>query len=318
MVDSQNVSSPLKWAGGKRKINHLILDIAKNFNGKFDYYEPFFGGGSIFFSLASNNLIKKAYLNDIVPQIINFYKVLSNESNIEKFIKETKKTEKKFNLLLDDKTLRDEEYYKLRDKFNAEWKIFYKEKDDTKGAISLASKFISLNKLCFNGMFRLNLKGEFNIPIGSHKMVKIINEDNIIDVSKLLKKSHLTCKDYKDTRAFKKELDKYSLIFLDPPYIPNSKTANFTDYSSEGFNFKNHKELSIYFSNLITTKAKVILTNNNNSISQDLFVKGNNVFTYEIEVTKTISADPSKRGKTNELLISNFEIPFLKDKRINL
>ena len=166
-------------------------------------------------------------------------------------------------------------------------------------------------------MFTLNSKGECNSPVGTHKKNRIIKEDMLKMDSKSLERSKISCRDYKHTKAFSKKLNGQNLIFLDPPYIPNSPTSSFTDYSSEGFNYSKHRELSKLFSKIIKTDAKVILTNNNNSISQDLFIKNNNVYSYNIPITKTISADPNKRGKTNELLLSNFKITTLKELRIN-
>lgn len=317
-MENNSISSPLKWAGGKRKFSPIIIEAIKDFKTKFDYHEPFFGGGSIFFSLHSSDLIKNSYINDVVPQLVNFYKVLSKEDYLQEFIKKSKNIESKFNMLLENEDVRKEEYYKLRKTFNNNFKKLIENDLWIKNPnITLAVQLLALNKLCFNGMFRLNSKGEFNIPIGTHKKVRFVNEDNLKRVSKSLESSKISCKDYKHTGAFSKELNGQNLIFLDPPYIPNSPTSSFTDYSSEGFNYSKHKELSKLFSKIIKTDAKVILTNNNNSISQDLFVKNNNVYSYNIPITKTISADPNKRGKTNELLLSNFKITTLEKLKIN-
>ena len=164
-------------------------------------------------------------------------------------------------------------------------------------------------------MYRVNQKtGRFNIPVGTHAKKQIIDENNIKKVSKALKEVDFTCSDYKDIRPFAgREPGSKNFIFLDPPYIPNSKTSNFTDYSVEGFNKEAHENLSSMFSHLINKKEmNVILTNNYNKESVKLFVKKNKsnkrLRAYKIDVMKSISANSASRGKTKELLVSTFPI----------
>ena len=308
---------PLKWAGGKRKMSSIIISAAESIDGPFMYYEPFFGGGAIFFSLFDKGLIKRAHLNDIVPQIINFYLTISDQSSLEEVINESMAIEKQFNNLVDNVKKRKEAYKKLKEDFNAEWlssgsKILI-NKDLNKNNIMLASKFLALNKLGFNGMFRLNSKGEFNIPMGSMGNKTLLDIENIHNVAKALQKATFTCDDYVNVKPFKGHIGAKNLIFLDPPYIPNSKTSNFTDYSAEGFNKKAHQKLSDKFSKLIDRKdTNVILTNNYNQNSVELFVEknkeNNKIKAYKVQVMKSISANAESRGKTEELLVSTFPI----------
>ena len=307
----------LKWVGGKRKIEDIILSASKNIGSPFTYYEPFFGGGSIFFSLYSQELIKYAYLNDVVPQVVNFYKVISDNDARNRFKKETKKIEAKFNNLNADIKKRKQQYEKLRENFNDSWESFLTtdlEKNPT-SQIKLASQFLALNKLGFNGMFRLNSKGRFNIPMGSAADKNFFDENNLDAVGNALSKVEFSCNDYSNVRPFKGRgrKAKNNLIFLDPPYIPNSKTASFTDYSVEGFNLKSHLKLSNDLSKLIENKNNnIIFTNNFNEMSLKLFVNRNKenkrLNAYKFNVTKTISGKNTGRGNTEELLISTFPI----------
>ncbi len=296
------IKSPLKWAGGKRNMAGIINAAAKTLDEPFTYFEPFFGGGAIFFSLYEKKYIKKAYLNDIVPQVVNFYKTISHEDALVEVIKESKKIEKRFNKLIDNEKKRAEKYYELRTLFNNQWryhrKRIFEHSNPSKANIRLASNFLALNKLGFNGMFRVNQKtGRFNIPVGTHAKKQIIDENNIKKVSKALKEVGFTCSDYKDIRPFAgRQPGSKNFIFLDPPYIPNSKTSNFTDYSVEGFNREAHENLSSMFSHLINKKEmNVILTNNYNKESVKLFVKKNKsnkrLRAYKIDVMKSISAN---------------------------
>lgn len=326
MNDSdQKVSPILKWVGGKRKIEDVILSAAEHIDKPFTYYEPFFGGGAIFFSLYSKGLVKNAHLNDVVPQIVNFYNVISNRDARNILKEETKKIEKKFNKLNSDINKRKKEYIKFRENFNDNWELFI---DGNKGTsieskTKLATDFLALNKLGFNGMFRVNSKGRFNIPMGSPVDKKLLDEDNLDAVGDAISKIEFTCDDYSNVKPFKGSVNKNNLIFLDPPYIPNSKTANFTDYSVEGFNKDSHIKLSNDFSKLIENKNyNIIFTNNFNEMSIELFVdrnkKNKRLSAYILNITKTISAKNTGRGNTKELLISTFPINHEKLEKFSL
>ena len=305
----------LKWVGGKRKIEDVILSAVENINKPFTYYEPFFGGGAIFFSLYSKGFIKKAHLNDVVPQVVNFYNVISNEDGRNILKKEAKKIESKFNNLNTDIEKRKEQYIKFRENFNDGWECFVAEdkKTDPESKVKLAAQFLALNKLGFNGMYRVNSKGRFNIPMGSPVEKKLFDKENLDAAGGALSKVNFTCDDYSNIKPFRGGVAKNNLIFLDPPYIPNSKTASFTDYSVEGFNRDSHVKLSNDLSKLIENENNnVIFTNNFNSMSVELFVgkneKNKRLNAYKFNITKTISAKNTGRGNTEELLVSTFDI----------
>ena len=314
MEKNQELLPPLKWVGGKRKILEIIHTAVINLEKPFTYYEPFFGGGAIFFSLYSKGFIKDAELNDVVPQVVNFYNVLGEQSTRDILKKDVKKIEKKFNNLNKDVAKRKKEYIKFREDFNDSWERFNLEPNSELQA-KLAAQFLALNKIGFNGMFRVNSKGRFNIPMGSPVEKKLLDEKNIDAVGEALSKVKFTCDDYSNIKPFKGRgrKPKNNLIFLDPPYIPNSKTANFTDYSVEGFNRDSHVKLSNDLSKLIENEHNnVILTNNFNSMSIELFVDKNKtnkrLNAYKFNITKTISAKNTGRGNTEELLVSTFDI----------
>ena len=306
---------PLKWVGGKRKIVEIIQSAVETIDSPFTYYEPFFGGGAIFFSLYSKGFLKNAHLNDVVPQVVNFYSVIANEDARNILKKEAKKIERKFNNLNTNVEKRKEQYINFRESFNDDWECFVTKdkKIEPESKAKLAAQFLALNKLGFNGMYRVNSKGRFNIPMGSPVEKKLFDNDNLDAVGDALSKVNFTCDDYSNVKPFKGGVSKNNLIFLDPPYIPNSKTANFTDYSVEGFNRDSHIKLSNDLSKLIENENNnVIFTNNFNSMSIELFVdknkKNKRLNAYKFNITKTISAKNTGRGNTEELLVSTFEI----------
>lgn len=314
---NDRITPPLKWVGGKRKIIDVIDYATQSLEAPFTYYEPFFGGGAIFFSLHSKGVLKNAYLNDVVPQVVNFYKILSDTTSRSIMKTEAKRIEKKFNSLNSNIDKRKEEYTKFREAFNDNWESCFIDNKNTEPnyevLAKLAAQFLALNKFGFNGMFRLNSKGRFNIPMGSPVEKKLFDEDSIDAAGEALSKINFTCGDYSNVKPFKGGVNKRNFIFLDPPYIPNSKTSYFTDYSVDGFNQESHIKLSNDFSKLIETPSNnVVFTNNFNNMSLDLFVDKNKnnkrLNVYKFNITKTISAKNSGRGNTEELLISTFPI----------
>ena len=258
--------------------------------------------------------MNNAHLNDVVPQVVHFYNVLGERGTRDVLKIEAKKIEKRFNNLNKDVAKRKKEYIKFREDFNDSWESFNSSTNSESGA-RLAAQFLALNKLGFNGMYRVNSEGRFNIPMGSPVEKKLFDNENLDAVGDALSKVKFTCDDYSNVRPFKGRgrKPKNNLIFLDPPYIPNSRTANFTDYSVEGFNRDSHLKLSNDLSKLIENENNnVIFTNNFNSMSIELFVdknkKNKRLNAYKFNITKTISAKNTGRGNTEELLVSTFDI----------
>ena len=326
----------LKWVGGKTKLKSLIADAAQiivNKNSEpFDYYEPFFGGGSIFFHLKDLDLINNAYLNDTIPQLVSYYEVIANSKNLNSFYKQCKKIERKFNsesLQNTDKlpnVKRKKEFENLVKEFNSLWvneKIVKNENgDETKEFLQVvpnnrdqkirsAVLMQSINKLCFNGMFRVNSNNQFNVPIGSYKKVNIVEKENLTNASLYLSNAKITSCSYKE--IIKNIKKKNSFIYLDPPYIPNSGTSNFTDYSSQGFKYKDHVELGKIFLKLVEDKNNVILSNNNNELAREIFLQNKELYAYEVLVSKSINSKKEGRGKISEILVSTFDLQKIQD-----
>ena len=328
-----NITKPtLKWVGGKTKLKNLISDafsLLQNENNQtFDYYEPFFGGGSIFFHLKDLELIDSAYLNDAIPQLVSYYEIISDIKNLESFTEQCEEIEVKFNKLLSKKKRPVTEYKALVKEFNSIWVkekiVSYSEESEKEKIeyiqinpktkeqkIRSAVLMQAINKLCFNGMFRVNSNNQFNVPIGSYKKVNIIDKDNLANASLYLSNAKITCGSYKET--IKNIKKKNSLIYLDPPYIPNSDTANFTDYSSQGFKYKDHVELGKIFLKLVEDGNNVILSNNNNELARQIFLQNKELHAYEVLVSKSINSKKDGRGKIGELLVSTFDLEEIGD-----
>ena len=221
--------------------------------------------------------------------------------------------EKEFNLQK-NKTERENIYNGWKKEFNFLW--VEKNKINKSEKIKSASLFLALNKAGFNGMFRLNNKGEFNIPIGDKTQLNITNKESLERTSKALKNVEINCGSYEEILPPNKKIDpKTSFIYLDPPYIPNSKTASFTDYSKEGFKEEDHIKLAEVFQELVNGGYKVVLSNNNNPEAVEKYVKGTKkTFAYEIMVTRQIASTitdkkgVSTRPKVSEIIVSSFEL----------
>ncbi len=296
----------LKWAGGKTQLliefqNRLPESIRekKLIN---NYIEPFIGGGAMFFFLKRNYEVKNSIIMDINKELIIGYKTLKNDYNavIDKLcaIEETylKKT--------DDK--RKEFYYKIRDDYNEQMKDFdYKNYGEN--WIDRTSFLIFINKTCFNGLFRQNLKGGFNVPFGRYKNPKICDKDNIIEVGKALKNTEIINGDFTLSSHY---IEKESLVYLDPPYRPLNKTSNFTSYSKDGFDDNDQHRLAQFFKEMDKKGAYLMLSNSDpkNEDPDDEFF--DNLYKeYKIErvpAKRFINCDASKRGEINELIIRNY------------
>jgi DNA adenine methylase len=293
-----NVQPIIKWAGGKRKLAPIISNIAKEDLSNCDtYIEPFFGGGAVYFDLYNNQLFKNAYVNDIVPQLVSFYKTIAQIKNIEEIHSNISEKLNQFNSL-NSKKRRKDFFYDIRIEFNSLWV----NEDVSAPAITKLKKENSirsaillyvLNKTCFNGLFRVNKKGGFNVPLGSYKTIAVPSLDELKNYSKSLNKTKIFLGDYEKLIDKSIEIEN-SFTYLDPPYVENSKTSNFTSYSKDSFKDSEdvdaeHIRLSENFDRLIESKSKAILSNHNNSKAFEIFVDGKSgIFVYEIDITKTI------------------------------
>ena len=325
-----NIQPILKWAGGKRKLAPLISNIVKNdLTNTINYVEPFFGGGAVFFELYKNNIIKSATINDIVPQLVNFYKTLSMSNDVKAIHSSIVNKLKYFNSLQDNKK-RKKYFTYLRDAFNYLWSDenrSTKNHNEHPEYLSPEDSFQSavllyvLNKTCFNGLFRVNSKGFYNVPLGSYEKVQIPSYIYFKNIATALSNIDVNYGDYEV--ILKNSKDKQNtFIYMDPPYVANSSTSDFTSYSKEKFKDNigedsEHVRLSENFDEMVDAGAKIILSNHNNPKAHSIFVEGKkNIYVYGIDVTKTIGRVQGSKNTSGELLISSFEISSLKDKRI--
>ncbi|MFV0531430.1 MAG: DNA adenine methylase [Flavobacteriales bacterium] len=223
--DTKITAKPfVKWAGGKTQLLAQIdNEIPSEFKTtKFTYIEPFVGGGAVLFHLLNNypNL-EKVVINDINSDLTNTYKTIKND--VENLISVLQKWENEFHSLLENDVQKKEYYYQKRELFNT--------RKSTK--IEQSALFIFLNKTCFNGLYRVNRKNEFNVPIGGYKKPLICDTGNLLAVNQLLKKVEIINGDFEKTLDFAKE---NTIFYFDPPYKPLSETSSFNSYSKDEFN----------------------------------------------------------------------------------
>jgi DNA adenine methylase len=291
----------VKWAGGK---GGLIPQI-KNFypfeieNIKIDkYVEPFVGGGAVLINILQKYDIKEAYAFDINMDLINCYNVI--KSNVEELIQELDNKEKKFLSLDNDK--REEYFYDIRNEYNSY------SLEVNKMNVKRASEFIFLNRTCFNGLYRVNKNGKFNVPCGKYKNPTICDSTNLRNLSYLIRNVNFQYGDYKKSEKY---IDNNTFVYFDPPYRPLSNTSGFTSYTKEDFNDDNQKELADFFRQLDSKDAKLMLSNSNpkninkdDNFFEDIY-KG--FYINEISAKRMINANAKGRGEISELLITNYK-----------
>jgi DNA adenine methylase len=296
----------IKWVGGKNQLlqqfeNYYPTDIK---NGTIDnYLEPFLGGGALFFALSQKYKIKNAYLSDKNRDLILTYKVVQQKpSELLDFLQQY---QTEYNETPQEN--RNDLFLSVRQHFNNQrFEINYKNLADN--WISRAAQFIFLNKTCFNGLFRLNQKGEFNVPYGKYKTATICDEDNILATSKLLQNAEIQYNDYSNCWD---RVNENSFVYFDPPYRPISTTAGFTTYTGFEFRDKEQLELAKFYKRLDCEKgAKLMLSNSdptNENPNDNFFVQAYIGFTiYKVSASRAVNCNGEKRGKINELLIVNY------------
>jgi DNA adenine methylase len=281
----------VKWAGGKTQLINTELDemIPLKFNR---YFEPFLGGGAMFLHMVSDlNLKFTAYLSDINMDLIGCYNIV--RTNVNELIQILTKYQTEYKESV-DKSEKKRYYIGLRNDYNH----LYQNK------LNKSARFIALNKTCYNGMHRVNQKGEFNVPWGKYQNPTIYDSDNLQKISAALNYYDVSInnRDYKTALSEAKQDD---FIYLDPPYYPISKTANFTSYSANGFSKEDHIALSSVFTELNCIGCKVLLSNSDTEFIKKLYSDFN---IKKINASRAINCDPTKRGKNKntELIISNY------------
>lgn len=257
------------------------------------YYEPFLGGGSVLLDILQNHKIKEIHVSDINIDLVNLYITVKN--NINDLLLELNKLDSLFNL---DQNIerRKKIFYEIREKFN----------NENNNIIVKSSYFIFLNKTCFNGLYRVNSNGKFNVPMGSYKNPLICDRKNLIEVSKILKDINIECLDF--SKSIDKA-DKDSFVYVDPPYRSVTKDG-FTQYQKQNFNDCSQKHLANTLKRLHERGGKFLLSNSdqknldiNDSFFDDLYSE----FRIErVKSRRSINSSGTGRGKINELLIYNY------------
>jgi len=284
----------LKWAGGKTQ---LISEIEKTLpNPTIDtYVEPFVGSGAIlFWILGEFAQLEKAVVNDINEDLINTYKTI--QSTTKELISILEILQSEYHSLENSDDKKKEYYYQKRELFNNR-----KQSQTEHSAL-----FIFLNRTCFNGLYRVNRKNEFNVPMGSYKKPTICDKSNLMAVSEALKKVELLCGDFEQTINY---VSSNTLFYFDPPYKPLSETSSFNSYAKDEFNDDEQIRLKNFCNRLDTLGHSWILSNSDvkgknaeDNFFDDLY---SNFTIKRVGAKRSINANPQKRGFLTELLITN-------------
>ena len=287
----------VKWVGGKSQLIEEIEKMIPIAGEKVltKYAEPMVGGGALFFSVLSKYDFDELYISDSNAELINAYQVI--KCNATSLIATLNEMQMLFLPL--DENGRKYYYYNVRQKYNSTVLS-----DET--AIDKAAQFIFLNKTCFNGLYRVNKQGQFNVPMGAYKNPTICDEENLQNIHDALQNVTIICGDYSLSTSF---IDKNTFVYLDPPYRPISETSAFTSYNSDAFDDNEQIRLARFFDEINRAGAKIVLSNSDpknvnadDNFFDDLYRK----YTIKrVEATRMINSKADKRGKIYELLISN-------------
>ena len=269
----------VKWAGGKRQI---INELKKYIPYEYDtYYEPFVGGGAVLFELSPKN----AVLNDYNEELVNVYRCLKNQNKFTKMINDLNKHETNHS---------EEHYFNIRNLDRD--KVKFKKMPDYKRA----ARTIYLNKACFNGLYRVNSKNEFNVPFNKKEKVNTYDGENLGIIHSYFNFNNvemLNC----DFAEAVKNAKKGDFVYFDPPY--DSETSTFNSYTENGFGKDEQVRLCELFKELDKKGVKCMLSNHNTKFINELY-EGFNI--YVIEAKRNINANGKKRGKVEEVIVTNF------------
>ena len=285
----------IKWVGGK---SQLLEEIREKYPQKIEKYcEPFVGGGAVLFDVLSKFQPKQVLINDINKELINTYSQIKN--NCKEMISQLSEIQSKYrNQSLEQNK---EFFYEKRNRYN-ELKVNGNEAENLEKAVL----FIFLNKTCFNGLYRVNKKGQFNVPMGAYKNPTICDDENLRNISEALQNVTIVCGDYSLSKEF---IDKDTFVYLDPPYRPISDTSGFTSYNIDAFDDNEQIRLAKFIDEINQTGAKIVLSNSDpkNVNEEDNFFDDlyKNYIINRVEASRAINSNGDKRGKIKELLICN-------------
>lgn len=306
----------LKWAGGKGQLlaqfeNFYPRELRKREIEK--YAEPFLGGGAVFFEVMQRFGVKNAYLSDVNKDLVLTYWVVQRKPDalldfLEQYQKEFDSTPPE---------QRNDLFLAVRSHFNQNrFEINYKKSARPGQSdgwadnwVPRAAQLIFLNKTCFNGLFRLNSKGEFNVPFGKYPNPTILDERNIMAASQVLQNAEIRIASYDQSFS---EITSKTFAYFDPPYRPLNKTASFTTYTGDGFTDKDQAALASFFQKLdMEKRAKLMLSNSdpkNENPSDDFFEKTFAIYNlHRVSANRAINSNGDKRGAIYELVITNYQ-----------
>lgn len=287
----------LKWAGGKSQI---LDDIRQKYPAGLSititkYAEPFVGGGAVLFDVLGRYEMKEVYISDINQELIQTY--IAIRDNVTELVNFLKNLETKYIGASDD--VRKEIYYAMRDRFNV-------LKSTDNDSAELPALFIFLNRTCFNGLYRVNSHGAYNVPQGRYKNPTICDERNLLAVSEKLQGVTIICADYKESGSF---IDSRTFAYFDPPYRPLTATASFTSYAENGFGDKEQAELAKFIGEMSERGAHIVASNSdpkNTDENDDFFDRlYSRYIITRINASRAINSNGSSRGKISELLIAD-------------
>lgn len=297
-MNKQIVKPFMKWAGGKGQLLSEIQPYYPFQKGRITRYaEPFVGGGAVLFDILSKYDLDDIYISDINADLINAYRVVRDD--VELLIELLQSMQQEFlPMSLEERKMY---YLRHRESFNR-----LKQCKENESPIEKAALLIFLNRTCFNGLFRVNKKGLFNVPMGAYKSPLICDMDNLFSVSEKLKSVNIHCSDYRESESF---IDKNTFVYIDPPYRPISATASFTAYSESAFDDEAQRELAGFVREIHRKGATILMSNSDptNYDSQDSFFDSlySSYTIRRVEAARMINSDSKSRGKIRELLISN-------------
>ncbi|MDN7025110.1 DNA adenine methylase [Methanoculleus sp. FWC-SCC1] len=295
----------LKWAGGK---GQLLREFAVRLpravkEGRTDtYVEPFVGGGAVYFCINNHYAFDECHIFDINEELVLAYTVVRND--VEELIEVLRDTETAY-LELDTKK-RQEFFYTVRTRYNGS-KASIRWDRYGKPWIQRAADLIFLNRTCFNGLFRVNSEGGFNVPFGRYKNPQILNQEVLRSDSVLLENTSIHLGDFADSARY---VDANTFVYFDPPYRPLNRTSRFTSYSKDGFGDDDQRRLAKYFHELDARGAQLMLSNSdpknedpNDHFFEDLYPE----YTIErVSARRMINSNGERRGEINELIITNY------------
>ena len=264
----------VKWVGGKRQ---LMLELLKNMPKSYNrYFEPFIGGGALFFELQP----EEAYISDMNEELINLYSVVRD--NVYELMSDLNKHKISKEYFLEIRNLdRTKKYKKLTN-------------------VQRASRFIYLNRTCFNGLYRVNSQGQFNVPFGHYKNPRILDTDNLLNCSELLNKTEIKYADFSEILT---KVKKGDFVYFDPPYVPLNETSSFTSYTKAGFDIDMQLKLKEVCDQLDSMGVMFMLSNSDTQFVNELYsdYKIKKVF-----ASRQINANVDGRGKITEVLVRNY------------